>query len=317
VGIVYRDLLAAAGCREDSALTVAEREIKSLAADGLLIPKFARRDESVITKIEVDLANERRLYELVGRLSPTQKRSQLGAIFRDAASFETPEHYRSGWTRMCECMALAAENGASVAPFTRNDSLATSELLRASARLLGWDTESLLRFTSCQVFGNSKHLEEIRGSIETVIAYATDGRIHSLVQLGILDNPRRCHFSGPAVLHFPEGTVDLRLLRAPLTISMVDLTRCVRVETSALRFCSIENPTSFHELAKLRGDTLLACTDGYASSALLAFMGRLPNLSKYHFGDSDPAGFDILADIRARSFALAHVWNHSPQRIWL
>ena len=301
VGIVYRDLLAAAECREDSALTVAEREIKSMAADGLLVPKFARRDDSVITKVELDLAGEARLYAALGLPSPTQKRTQLAAVFRGASSFEIPEQYRPGWVKMCESMAMAGESGSSVAPFSRSDVPATSELLRASARLLGWNTESLLRFASCQVFGNSKRLEDLRGPIETVTACATEGRINCLSQLGILDNPRRCHFSGPAILHFPEGAVDLTLLRVPLMISMVDLARCIRVETSASRFCTVENPTSFHELAKLGGDTLLACTDGYAGSALLTFMARLPEIPKYHFGDSDPAGFDILADLRARS----------------
>lgn len=301
VGIFYRDLLAAAQCREDSALTVAEQEIKSMAADGLLVPKFARRDDSVITKVELDLVGEARLYEALGRPSPTQRRTQLAAIFREASAFELPEQYRPGWMKICESMALAAESGNSIAPFSRSDGLATSELLRASASLLAWKTESLLRFASCQVFGNSKRLEELRGPIETITARATDGRITCLSQLGILDNPRRCHFSGPAILHFPQGEVDLRLLRAPLMISMGDLVRCVRIETSAARFCTVENPTSFHELAKLGGDTLLACTDGYASSALLAFMAWLPNIPKYHFGDSDPAGFDILADLRART----------------
>lgn len=272
-----------------------------MAAGGLLVPKFARRDDSVITKVELDLVGEARLYEALGRLSPSQKRTQLAALFREASALEIPEQCRPGWMRMCESMALAAESGVSVAPFSRGDGLASLELLRTSASLLGWNTESLLRFASCQVFGNSKRLEELRGPIETVIACATEGRINCLSQLGILDNPRRCHFSGPAILHFPEGAVDLRLLRAPLMISMGDLVRCVRVETSAARFCTVENPTSFHELAKLGGDTLLACTDGYASSALLAFMARLPKILKYHFGDSDPAGFDILADLRART----------------
>ena len=31
------------------------------------------------------------------------------------------------------------------------------------------------------------------------------------------------------------------------------------------------------------------------------FIAKLRKIEKYHFGDSDPAGFDILADLRARS----------------
>ena len=272
-----------------------------MATDGLIRLRFGHRDLSVITKVELEAAGEARFYEALKRPSPTDMRHNLASIFRQAMALPVTDCYRDGWELMCANMAAAAESGGSVAPFCRGDAQGTEELLRASSQLLCWKTESLLRFASCQIFGRSKRLGELRGTIEAIVALVTDGKIKCLSELGILDNPRSCLISGPAILHFPEGVVDLRALRAPLTISIADIARCLRVETPALRFCTIENPTTFHELAKLGDATLLACSDGYAGSALFAFMEKLPPIMKYHFGDSDPAGFDILADIRKRS----------------
>jgi hypothetical protein len=310
VVVVFRKLLEAANCSDGDALVVAECEIRLMAAEKLVGLRFAHRDPSVITGVDLERVGEARFYAALGQPSPTEKRIRLATIFRRAAFLSVPGPSREGWEKLCCEMAEAAANGGSVAPFSRGDDGATEELLRASAELLNWPTESLLRFASCQIFKNSKRLEEMRGSIEKIIGRATNKGISSLSELGILDNPRSCLFSGPILLHFPEGLLDLCALRAPLTLSKVDLDRCERIDTPALRFCTIENPTTFHELAKLRGNTLLACTDGYAgvgsNSALLAFMAKLPAIEKYHFGDSDPAGFDILARLRERSGLQIH-----------
>lgn len=301
VTIIYRTLLAAAGCHEDSALRVAEQELRGLHHREILSLRFVHRDETVIEKVELHLSQEEAFYRELGSPSPTRKRETLHDLFLRAVDLDVPVEHRTGWQSMCSQMAREALTGASVQPFERGDYDATAKLLRAAARLLGWKTESLLRFTSCQVFKNSKTLEQMRPSIESVISIVTNGQIDCLSKLGILENPRQCYISGPAILHFPEGAIDLRLLRAPLMLSKIDLERCTQIETPARQFCTIENHTTFHELAKIGGDTLLACTDGYAGSALLSLMNRLPEISKFHFGDSDPAGFDILADLRARS----------------
>jgi hypothetical protein len=46
---------------------------------------------------------------------------------------------------------------------------------------------------------------------------------------------------------------------------------------------------------------LLICTS-YPGAATLALLKKLPaNMEFWHFGDSDPEGFDILRDLRSRS----------------
>jgi hypothetical protein len=63
----------------------------------------------------------------------------------------------------------------------------------------------------------------------------------------------------------------------------------------------VENETTMQELAKQRSGTLLIHTS-YPSDAVLALMALLPRDIEYrHFGDTDPAGFDILRDLRART----------------
>ena len=58
---------------------------------------------------------------------------------------------------------------------------------------------------------------------------------------------------------------------------------------------------NFYELAKLGKDTLLIQTS-YPGRAVLALMARLPvAIPLWHFGDTDPSGFDILRDLRERT----------------
>lgn len=59
------------------------------------------------------------------------------------------------------------------------------------------------------------------------------------------------------------------------------------------------------ELAKLKSGMLMSSSGsegGYANSAVIEFLKKLPlNMELWHFGDSDPKGFDILRDLRERT----------------
>jgi hypothetical protein len=91
------------------------------------------------------------------------------------------------------------------------------------------------------------------------------------------------------------------VMRGPVRLSDTDINRASQIKTSALRCLTVENETSFHVLAKLESGELLVCTS-YPGSATLAFLKKLPTaLEFWHFGDSDPEGFDILRDLRERS----------------
>lgn len=316
--IPFRDLTAAAKCDDGDALELAHGSLNELATAGIVRLRHPRRDHSTILSVEVDPSREEDLFAMLDRESPSGRRDQLAAIFIHAEAWEAPSRWQSHWKDACRRYAKAAQTGGALAPFSRLDFRYTSELLRVAFQLLGWTRESLVRFASCQLFGDSKELEQCRSALETILSIVTEGEIQDLAQLGILENPRSCVVAGSVILHFEEGLVDLQALSGAITLSMIDLRRAARIETPAARFCTIENPTTFHELSKLRSGTLFACSDGYAKPALRELIAHLdPEIEMFHFGDSDPAGFDILRHLRAetgRDIASIHM-QFRPSRI--
>ena len=74
----------------------------------------------------------------------------------------------------------------------------------------------------------------------------------------------------------------------------------------------------FMELAKRNPGVLLIQTS-FPGSAVRRLIARLPEMDFLHFGDSDPAGFDILRDLRektGRNFSpILMKHRPSPQRI--
>jgi len=99
-----------------------------------------------------------------------------------------------------------------------------------------------------------------------------------------------------------EGTwLDLGMLHGSFRLSQTDIERAKKIETSSLRCTTIENETTFHELAKLRSGELLICTS-YPGSGTVALLRHLPpKIDCWHFGDSDAAGFEILRVLRDKS----------------
>jgi hypothetical protein len=90
----------------------------------------------------------------------------------------------------------------------------------------------------------------------------------------------------------------------------VDVTRADEITSAAVRCVTVENETSFHELAKLQGGDLLVQTS-YPGAATRELLRRLAGVQEFwHFGDSDPNGFDILRVLReqtARPFRSLHM----------
>jgi hypothetical protein len=133
-------------------------------------------------------------------------------------------------------------------------------------------------------------------------AFAALAVFISVFSFSILNSVGNYNFATPYTHEATHGLVPSCNSRCrPVRLSDTDINRVSRIETSALRCLTVENETSFHELAKLESGELLVCTS-YPGSATLAFLKKLPTtLQFWHFGDSDPEGFDILRDLRERS----------------
>jgi hypothetical protein len=172
----------------------------------------------------------------------------------------------------------------------------------------------LVRFASCVLCGNSKTLEslaaqdregdfrdKLRGKLGRLLEEITSGQICALDDVGIPPNPRFALIHGPIKLRLDGEWLELGRLQGAFRLAEADIVRAESLITAAQRCLTVENETSFHELAKLQSGTLLIQTS-YPGSGTLKLLQRLPaELEFRHFGDSDDAGFDILRVLREKS----------------
>jgi len=123
-----------------------------------------------------------------------------------------------------------------------------------------------------------------------------------LEALGIQTRNSVLHFSGPLELHFEDGTsYQTDLLRFESTLPVAEIERAVRITTHAQRLLTVENSkTTFLQLARadLPRTTLLVATS-FPTQAVRRLLEKLPpDLPHFHFGDTDPSGWDILRRLR-------------------
>ncbi len=315
VSVDAEELFRDAGCAEGEKRALADQQLEDAERAGILkCEPLHKRDPSSLHQIRFSPANEAKLYERLGRLSPAQVRAALAEQFSTARSVRVPEIWRESWAAWCERMRAAALTGGPITAFDRNPSAENAELLAVLPKLLAWEGESLVRFTSCILCGASKKLEawaameregefagQLRGKLGGILEDITGGKICSLDDLGIIPNPRSALIHGPLRLKLNGEWLDLGRLQGSFRLAQSDIDRAEEITTTAHRCLTVENEASFHELAKLQSGELLIQTS-YPGSGTLALLRRLPaGLEFWHFGDSDAAGFDILRDLRAKS----------------
>lgn len=321
----YMKLLKAAGAESAAARRDAEERLRTAASQsqGRLKLDTHSRDERLIHLVRLCReGGEEWLFRHLRQSSPAEERRRLADLFVSFESALAPQHQET-WPRWCQklaqhtlegragtlarlshwCQNLAqcALEGGSIAPFARDDLEGNRELLNLLPRILDWQGESMIRFASSSICHNSKRLEELRSRIEIALKQISNGTINSFEDLGLMEKPRQVFLRGPLLLELPGGMLNLGLLHAPVSISDTDIRRALAIHCTASRVLTVENETTFLELAKLGGDTLLIQTS-YPGRAVLALLSRLSaEIPIHHFGDTDPAGFDILRDLRERS----------------
>ncbi|MCP5525111.1 MAG: hypothetical protein H7A46_26600 [Verrucomicrobiales bacterium] len=327
--VSLEELLADAGCREGAARAVAEMELQDAETAGLLRREPVHpRDPSHIGRIRFSPGSEAALYAAIHRDSPSERRRRLADQFAGAGSVAVPDPWKEPWRCWCDRMRSAALAGDTVAPFDREATEANRSLLELLPKLLAWEGESLVRFASCVLCGDSKRLEtlaameragefagQLRGKLGKLLEDITAGQLRALDDLGIVPNPRFALAHGPLRLRFGGDWLDCGLLQGAFRLAERDLCRADELRTAARRCVTVENETSFHELAKLGSGELLVQTS-YPGSGTLALLRRLPaEVEFHHFGDSDAAGFDILRVLRAKTGRDIRPLHMTPGRV--
>ncbi len=294
--IDYEKFLRAAGAADGDARELAEIELRQAEreSDGCL--RIDRHPKSALP-LSIRLAlddGEEWLFSKIERPTPTREREDLADFFELASKLPIPLQWTAAWNTWCASLATRARAGSSVQPFS---SINNEELMTALTGVLNWQGESLIRYASARICGDSKQLQALEGRLATALSEITGEG--SLEAFGILHKPRSVMLHGPLALKIGNDSWDFSGLPGSITLSESNLIPA-SITTTATLCLSVENEDVFMELAKSNSRVLLIQTS-FAGSAVRRLIQALPKMSFFHFGDSDPAGFDILRDLREKT----------------
>lgn len=295
-----RELLSAAASTDGDARVRADEDLRRAEHEsgGLLTLDRHPRDPNIIYKVRLRPAGEDWLFQRIGQPTPTAQRTELAAWFRGQAEEAAPH---PGWQAWLLDLSGRAQAGKSVLPFERDNPALNTELLRVTAAVLTWPEESLIRYASAVICGDSKRLQALEARLLLALRAITGDPATTLETFQILQAPRSVMLHGPLVLDLPGGTLDLGLLGGPVAISGTDLESASAIRCAAAACLSVENESVFRELAKRNLPILLVHTS-FPGAATRHLLSHLPaTLPCHHFGDADPAGFDILRDLREKT----------------
>lgn len=299
----WETFLRDTGRDDGDARELAEQELQAAerASEGLFVIDRDRRSKAEqVLRLKRE-GGEAWLFTATGLMSPAEERVKLAEFFGQMKERAIPEAHAEGWGAWCDVLTACAMSGRPVGPFKREDPSGNTDLLDALTGVLNWQGESLVRYASAMICRDSKALENCRGNLLTALRAITGREDVSLDDFGISDKPRSVLIHGPLVLEFAEGRMDFGLLSGPVTISAIDLAGAKSVECLALRCMTVENESVFLELAKRRTGVLLVQTSFVGAATRLLFECLPTDLACHHFGDSDPAGFDVLRDLREKT----------------
>lgn len=281
--------------REDQ--KAAEREARKMPQ--LRLIPFKNRP-LYIDKIELPLESEDWLHARFGSQAGTQLLAQSLAVLTNYSKLAHPL-FADLWQSFISTLETTFTASKSAGPFAwlEPDRLDFHLRLLWDITAREWKSGTLIRDASTAIGHPSKLLEThesalIRG-LELLFYEETP-----LEALGIQTSQSVVHYCGPLVLHFQDHakTLDLRF---ESTLSAAELEGVTRITTTAERLLTIENrKTTFLQFAQadVTRNTLIVATS-FPTKAVVSLLEKLPaDLPHYHFGDTDPSGWDILRRLR-------------------
>ena len=299
--IDYETFLRQAGMADGDAREVAEREMILLekSSGGVFsIDRHKRSDIPQRIRL-VREGGELWLFAQMDATPPSQQRIDLAETFSTIAGQKMPAQWQQKWTEWFRQLAGHALAGESIQPFRRDDALGNHSLLTALRGILHWSSPSLIRYASTAICGDSKQLQRLEPRLRLALHAITGS--DSLETCGILRKPRFVTFHGPLTLTIGSQLTDFSMFPGPVTLAETNFTIQATLSTQSSICLTVENEDTFHELAATNPGVLLILTS-YAGAAVRRMMRLLPSeLTYFHFGDSDPAGADILRDLREKT----------------
>lgn len=205
------------------------------------------------------------------------------------------------WSELCQRLEAAFTIPRVLEPFRWLEPIRVNELLALLFQITSreWPTGTLIRDASTHLGYDSKHLESQQSFLERALE-TLFGREIPLEAVGIQTTNSTLHYCGPLVLHFADHSKPLDL-RYESTLSVAEFEQTTHITTTAQRLLTVENrKTTFLQLAHAdaQRSTLIVATSFPTQAVKLLLQKLPPALPHYHFGDTDPSGWDILRKLR-------------------
>ncbi len=179
------------------------------------------------------------------------------------------------------------------------------DVLKAVDYLVKNEEEILIRNASIFLFKDSKRLEGIASSVESLLRKYGDfeGSEDILRECNVLKTPTQVLVKGNGVIVLQGQSIDLSMLEGDIGFSTKTLPSIEIIIVNGGRIVTVENLTSFFDYHN--GDDLVIYLGGFHNTAKREFIKKIyatnPDKKYCHFGDIDAGGFYILEDLRNKT----------------
>jgi hypothetical protein len=293
----------------------ANKVLQRLAEQGSLRLHWRKwEEENWLDKVDLVAEGAPAIYELLGRATRDEQEAMLRQLLA-AQSPNPTDAPNAGWYREFLGWAqLQLDARLSVAPLRLSagpiDAQWNRDLLATLAAVANLRTPALARKFSVQLFGDSKRFDDLRNAVVRVLrqhdpesaAYGDDDG--ALLRAHLLERaPEYVPIAGPLVLQAKDRLLDLAPFAPSVAIPATTLRDATVSGCGAEAAVTVENITSFSELAVVKPPSVLAIyTGGFASPTVIALLravrAKRPDLPFFHWGDIDVGGLRILAHLR-------------------
>lgn len=277
-------------------------EIEDLCKKNFISLK-KEKNQDLVKSVSLNLEKIDEIYTFLNRVPRKNEQENLLKIL---CKFENPEKKDSILYSFIQNQKERIVKNQNVEFFDNEnkDFDSFKDILLAIQKIEENETEIFIRDFSISIFGDSKRLEKIKSSIESILK--NYGEIESddiLAEFNILKTPTYVFVKGNALIHFKSQILNLSELSGDIGLSTQTLKEIEKIEVLGERVITIENLTTFHDFEQ--NEDFIIYLAGFHNSVKRDFLKKIfetNNQKKYfHFGDIDAGGFYIFEHLKNKT----------------
>lgn len=285
--------------------------LEQLRAAGVIRWDHVPLQRNLIKTIYIPLSSEQALFGALVEAAPSSARGEAVKVVESQFNALDGHPFENEWRTVLNQARDDISNGRS-AEGLPNDTALHHDILRATAAVLNNRSPILMRRLSSEKLKDSKLLKLRRDSVERFMTQFLPPDLSTLESWQVRDVPPAVLLRGPLGLRLDDGSIVEELEPcSPYTIKEEVLARAQSIFTSADRCFTIENRTTFLETAAISSGEIIIHTS-YPSIVVVQLLRLLPSSVRlFHWGDTDPWGYDILRVLREKTGRPIVAWRMS------